>query len=239
MYTEEFEPRFIDRWWLLLFFFAYALILFGGLIFSTDKTNAVDDCAQIVPNCQTVGKQEILGTMDKYEAISAKPALGNYRNFTYEVISWGAISTDLESFAASAAETMADARGWAQAGITFERQASGGDFSLVLSDAATLGTIAGCSSDWSCRAGRYVIINEARWLGATTSWNNDGGSLRDYQHMVINHEVGHFLGHGHPPASFVCTTSYTPAPIMLQQSIDLRGCAHNPWPLLSEIEALQ
>ena len=237
MYNEELEPRFIDKWWPVLFVVTYVLILLTGLVLATDKTVAIDDCAQIVANCYTVEKQETLGTIDKYETISTKSSLGNYRTFTYEVISWGTTTTDLESFASSAAATMADARGWAQAGMTFNRVADGGNFSLVLSDAATVGSLAGCSSDWSCRVGRYVIINEDRWLGATTSWNNDGGSLRDYQHMVVNHELGHFLGLGHPIYS--CSSPSTPAPVMLQQSIDLRGCAHNPWPLLSEINALQ
>ncbi len=238
MINEDLEPRFIDKWWPLFFIFAYLLVLFGGLVLATDKTVAVDDCAQIVASCYTVEKQETLGTIDKYETKATKPSLGNYRSFSYEVISWGSVTTDLESFAATAAETLTDPRGWAQAGVNFSRVTDGGDFSLVLSSPSQVAAASpGCSADWSCRVGRYVIINEDRWLGATTSWNNDGGSLRDYQHMVVNHETGHFLGLGHP--AYSCSSATVPAPVMLQQSINLQGCAHNPWPLLSEIEALQ
>lgn len=229
------ETRFIDKWWPLLLVLTYSVILALGLLINVEKTVAVDDCAQIIYNCYTLDKHEVLGTIDKYETVAAKPTLGNYRTFSYEVISWGNTSTDIEAFASSAAATMADARGWAQAGIAFSRIVDGGDFSLVLSEASILDTLPGCSSSWSCRSGRYVIINEDRWLGATTAWNNAGGSLRDYQHMVINHEVGHFLGLGHS----YCSGAGNKAPIMQQQSIDLQGCVFNPWPLLSEINALQ
>ena len=51
--------------------------------------------------------------------------------------------------------------------------------------------------------------------------------MRDYRHMVVNHEMGHWLGSGHQ----YCGGIGQPAPVMQQQSIDLQGCAFNPWPL--------
>ena len=54
-----------------------------------------------------------------------------------------------------------------------------------------------CSAQWSCRVGRYVIINQTRWRNASPAWNAAGPALRDYRHMVVNHETGHWLGHGH------------------------------------------
>ena len=79
--------------------------------------------------------------------------------------------------------------------------------------------------------GKSVIINDNRWSGATVAWNNAGGDIRNYRHMVINHEVGHWLGHGH----LSCSGANNPAAVMQQQSIDLQGCAFNPWPLDSEL----
>ena len=51
-----------------------------------------------------------------------------------------------------------------------------------------------CSAMWSCRVGRYVIINQDRWKNASPAWNAAHLALRDYRHMVVNHETGHWLG---------------------------------------------
>jgi hypothetical protein len=50
--------------------------------------------------------------------------------------------------------------------------------------------------------------------------------------MVINHEVGHFIGFGHAS----CGGAGQPAPVMQQQSISLQGCKFNPWPTASELD---
>lgn len=117
---------------------------------------------------------------------------------TYTISTKGATSSNLGEFSAQVAETLNDSRGWSQLGVSFQQVASGGSFNLILSEAALLPTFSsGCSAEWSCRVGVSVIINDERWRGASTAWNAAGGSTRDYRHMVINHEVGHWLGHGH------------------------------------------
>ena len=156
------------------------------------------------------------------------------RIITYEVRGLDN-GSDLESFAAQAAETYADPRGWSLGGsVAFVRVPSGGSFTLWL---AAPGRVPGfgspCSSLYSCRQGRNVIINEARWLGASPSWNAAGAALRDYRHMVVNHETGHWIGFGHAG----CGGPGAPAPVMQQQSISLQGCAPNSWPLDSERHA--
>jgi hypothetical protein len=156
------------------------------------------------------------------------------RVITYEVRGLDN-GSDLESFAAQAAETYADPRGWSLGGsVAFVRVPSGGSFTLWL---AAPGRVPGfgspCSSLYSCRQGRNVIINEARWLGASPSWNAAGAALRDYRHMVVNHETGHWIGFGHAG----CGGPGAPAPVMQQQSISLQGCAPNSWPLDSERHA--
>lgn len=153
----------------------------------------------------------------------------------YDVSARGNVSASLAEFKAQANQTLNDARGWARMNVRFTEVPSGGQFSLVLASAAEVGAIPGCSSEYSCRVGQAVLINEDRWLGATPSWNNAGGSLRDYRHMVINHEVGHWLGHGHSQ----CSGPGQSAAVMQQQSIDLQGCKFNPWPLASELTSTQ
>ena len=168
------------------------------------------------------------------QAASAKRA-ATTMTVTYDVSTRGAVSASLSEFKLQANQTLNDARGWARLKVRFVEVASGGQFSLVLASAAEVGAIPGCGSDYSCRAGRYVLINQDRWMGATSSWNNAGGSLRDYRHMVINHETGHWLGHGHSS----CGGAGQPAPVMQQQSMDLQGCSFNPWPLASELSSTQ
>lgn len=155
---------------------------------------------------------------------------------SYTVSSKGALYTSLNEFKLLANQTLNDTRGWSRMNVKFTEVASGGMFNLILSEAAQLPSFSsGCSAEYSCRVGPSIIINQDRWGGATSSWNTAGGSLRDYRHMVINHEVGHWLGHGHSS----CSGAGQPAAVMQQQSIDLQGCSFNPWPLASELYSSQ
>jgi hypothetical protein len=83
---------------------------------------------------------------------------------------------------------------------------------------------AGLETDgvYSCWTGTFAAINSWRYaFGAT------GFADRDlYRRYVVNHEVGHGLGHGHVG----CPDPGAPAPIMLQQSKSLEGCVANGWP---------
>lgn len=157
------------------------------------------------------------------------------RTFTYSVASRGAFSSDLTQFAASAAATLADPRGWRAAGIGFQRVDSGGDFTLWLSEAALVPSFGPpCTVNYSCRVGRNVIINEFRWRTSSPVWVDGGKSVDEYQDLVVNHEVGHFLGFDH----LNCGGPGQLAPVMQQQSKGLSGCLPNEWPLAREISAL-
>lgn len=153
------------------------------------------------------------------------------RRVTYDVATRGRITTSVATFRRQAQETYGDARGWRAGGISFRPVARGGDFTLVLAEASTLTSFgAGCSTSWSCRVGRFVVINQERWKFASPAWNRARGSLRDYRHLVVNHETGHWLGRGHSG----CSGPGRPAPVMMQQSKGLGGCRFNPWPLPQE-----
>lgn len=163
---------------------------------------------------------------------SKKSNSGVKKEVTYTISTKGNIRSNLSEFSKLVNETLNDNRGWARMGIVFKEVKEGGNFNLVLSQAELMSSFSsGCDANWSCRVGSSVIINDNRWSGATTAWNEAGGDIRNYRHMVINHEVGHWLGHGH----LNCSGANNPAAVMRQQSIDLQGCAFNPWPLDSEL----
>jgi hypothetical protein len=150
---------------------------------------------------------------------------------TYRVETRGRIVASLEEFKRQAQQTFDDPRGWRDSAVAFRRVSSGGDFVLVLSEASQVPSFSSaCSAEWSCRVGDYVIINQMRWLNASPMWHEQKRSVRDYRHMVVNHETGHWLGHGHRS----CPGTGAAAPVMQQQSKGLEGCRPNPWPTAAE-----
>jgi hypothetical protein len=180
----------------------------------------------------TAGKQ---GYRDARVTSRPGPRIGHLvgvrRTATYRIETRGTITASMATFRRQVAETFADPRGWRSAGVAFRRVSRGGDFSVVLAEADEVPDFSPvCSARWSCRVGRYVIINQLRWKRASPSWNAANQSLRGYRHLVVNHETGHWLGHGHRG----CTGAGNLAPVMQQQSKGLDGCRHNPWPLASE-----
>ncbi|HKU18654.1 MAG TPA: DUF3152 domain-containing protein [Candidatus Saccharimonadales bacterium] len=132
----------------------------------------------------------------------------------------------------------ADLRGWSLDGqVTFEYATSGCDFTVWLASSDQMSTFGAiCDNYWDCEIGGNVVVNLDRWLNTTPSWQSSGGSLSDYRTLLINHETGHMLGF---LDNYVCPVPGGPAPIMLQQSINLRGCIFNIWPTPPELTALR
>ncbi|HET6940077.1 MAG TPA: DUF3152 domain-containing protein, partial [Nocardioides sp.] len=156
------------------------------------------------------------------------------RTVRYHVETRGRITTSLKQFRAQAQQTYEDPRGWRAAGVRFVPVAHGGAFTLVLSQASLLPSFSSeCSAMWSCRVGRFVIINQDRWKNASPAWNAAHLSLRDYRHMVVNHETGHWLGLHHVS----CPGPGRLAPVMMQQSKGLHGCRFNPFPTIHELNS--
>lgn len=157
---------------------------------------------------------------------------GVRKTVTYRVVTRGKITANLSTFKRLAQQTYDDPRGWRAMGVRFKRVSKGGDFTLVLSQASKVPTFSSaCSSTYSCRVGRNVIINQTRWQKATLAWDANKGTLRNYRHMVVNHETGHWFERGHAR----CGGKGQLAPVMQQQSKGLQGCKINPWPKKSEL----
>ncbi|MER7275164.1 DUF3152 domain-containing protein [Dactylosporangium sp. NPDC000244] len=137
---------------------------------------------------------------------------------------------DPEEFAAAVQHTLGDARSWIAGGkFSFQRVAAGSASELTVHLATPSTTDSMCArrgvrtrGEVSCRGGRDVIINLKRWL-LGVAWYP---SVAEYRHMVVNHEVGHFLGNGHA----ICPRPGAPAPVMARQSFGLEGCVANAWP---------
>lgn len=161
--------------------------------------------------------------------VTAAPAEADVE-VTYSVDQRGKVRGDLDRFERTVHRTLHDERGWSLAGeIEFRRVESGGELRVVLTSPGEIAAAAsGCDERWSCRVGRYVLINDRRWHETTQSWTE---SRRSYRHYVINHEVGHFLGLSHAD----CADAGGPAPVMQQQSISLGKCRANVWPRLTEL----
>jgi uncharacterized protein DUF3152 len=134
-------------------------------------------------------------------------------------------------FAHAVDRTLGDGRSWIASGRLRLQRVPGGasaEFTVYLASPKTSQRI--CSTGGletggytSCRLLRKVIINDARWDGAVRDYR---APISTYRQYAINHEVGHQLGHGHE----ACPGKGRPAPVMMQQTLGLKGCVANAWP---------
>lgn len=113
--------------------------------------------------------------------------------------------------------------GWAGHGIRFAHVVREYDFTVLLAKPRSVDRL--CrplrTRGWlSCAIYRGAVINTKRWHEGAETWGSD---VRGYHHYLINHEVGHVLGLRH----LSCPEAGAPAPIMLQQTIFLKGCKAN------------
>ena len=208
---------------------------------ASDETEKLAAEIAIAPSPFAGNPQNVNGTNSSttYDAVAHE--IGGVKYVYYKTMVWGTVEANFEEFRAKVTETLSDARGWMRAGLKFVEVSEGQDLNIILSDPASLEGYNGyCSGELSCTSGyNEVIINDVRWREGTDATTGAGlMNLRDYQTMVINHEVGHWLGHyQHVEA---CSDDGGVAPIMLQQSTGLRNCGgFNPWPLDEELWILR
>jgi hypothetical protein len=122
---------------------------------------------------------------------------------------------------------LADDRSWIGDGVTgFRRTVESPDFTIVVASPDTVDRLCAplrTGGYLSCRNGSSVILNVDRWLGATEWWT---AGIDAYRQYLVNHEVGHLLGHGHVS----CPGEGEVAPVMMQQTKGLGECVANGWP---------
>lgn len=144
------------------------------------------------------------------------------------------IPVDSPTFADQVMAILNDPRGWGPIdGVSFARTDLDAEAEIVITLASPGTTEILCGElpthgYTSCGRGRPVNINGDRWVEAAKPFLDAGGSLEDYRVYVINHEIGHSLGHGHEH----CPSPGALAPTMLQQTLSVGGCVPNGWPNL-------
>lgn len=138
------------------------------------------------------------------------------------------LRVDQQVFARFVMQTLNDPRGWGARGrLTFARtDGTDADFRVVLASPATNASLCrplDTKGEASCGRDGHVVITLARWVRTTPEFV---GMRTTYRQYVVNHEMGHLLGHPHER----CPRPGAPAPVMQQQTYGLEGCQANPWP---------
>ncbi|MFF2657441.1 DUF3152 domain-containing protein [Kitasatospora sp. NPDC058032] len=160
---------------------------------------------------------------------SADP-VGQGRIRRYRVEVENGIGIDAAASATQIQGILADRRGWTNDRRNgFQLVADGDyDFTVKIASPATVDRICGAAGldtrgEVNCNVGNQVLVNVKRW---TTGSPQFDGPIDEYRALVVNHEVGHRIGHGHES----CPGPGKPAPAMMQQIYGLKGCKPNAWP---------
>ncbi len=154
------------------------------------------------------------------------------------------VAYDADQLAREVVAILADERSWAgRLDVRFQLVAGGADsglaadpgveFTLYLATPNTVDALCAplpTRGRLSCRNGNRVVENFHRWMrGPDVFHNLFAGELETYRQYLINHEIGHRIGRGHENISTCRPDMY--APVMMQQTFGLRGCAINGWPV--------
>ncbi|WP_370518980.1 DUF3152 domain-containing protein, partial [Micromonospora sp. AMSO12t] len=166
------------------------------------------------------------------------PVLGDAGTLRrYRVAVESGAGEDAGEFAAAVERALAGPGSWVDGELRLQqvRAASRHDFTVYLATARTAGRLCaaggvnirvGGKPYTSCRAPGKVIINLDRWRLSVPHFVSAKVPLSVYRTYVVNHEVGHQLGHRHER----CPGRGRVAPVMMQQTLFLNGCVANPWP---------
>lgn len=155
----------------------------------------------------------------------AAPGPGEVRTIRIEVEA--GLDVDLGLFAHTVMSTLNDPRGWgADGSISFARTDGDADLRVVLASPALVDQM--CApletvGKVSCGIKGHAVLNYLRWVDGSQAWAGDKVGYRQY---LVNHEVGHVLGHRHE----YCGGAGELAPLMQQQTGSMAPCQPNPWP---------
>jgi uncharacterized protein DUF3152 len=203
------------------------------------KTPSAEPTPDLSRLLRLPGKVPTHGSGSFRYATSTGPVLGTkgpLRRFRVGVEKGS--NEDVAAFAAQVQSTLGDPRSWTGGGTLRLQMVAAGedyDFTVYLATRDTTGELclAGGTNVTihgrpytSCRTTGKAIINLDRWRLSANPYVAAKVPLAAYRNYVINHEVGHELGHHHVG----CPKAGGPAPVMVQQTLTLRGCVVNVWP---------
>ncbi|MFD6968553.1 DUF3152 domain-containing protein [Streptomyces sp. NPDC059949] len=125
---------------------------------------------------------------------------------------------------------LADPRGWTGQGAASFQQVDKAPYDMLISLTSPKTTDALCAQlnagdtrgEVNCGVAPHLVVNLKRWIELSPQYP---GRAHAYRTLIINHEVGHVLGHGHR----TCPGPGAPAPAMMQQFYGLKGCTPNPY----------
>jgi hypothetical protein len=138
------------------------------------------------------------------------------------------LPVDAQVFADAVMATLNDPRGWSTPdAVTFARTtAPDAAIRVVLATPETTDQLCAplrTNGTYSCGVTGMAVLNFTRWVSGATDF---GADMVGYRQYLVNHEVGHVLGHRHES----CPAPGALAPVMVQQTISAQGCVVNGWP---------
>ncbi|NUS14153.1 MAG: DUF3152 domain-containing protein [Streptomyces sp.] len=192
------------------------------------KKSASPKASASATNSPTSVPQHGTGTFSIAKADGSASGHGIIRRYKVEVE--GGISLSATDAAHEIADILANPRGWTADGHDgFQLVSSGpADFVIKIATPDTVDRICGSAGllthgEVNCDVGATVVVNLKRWMLGSPEFD---GPISGYRALIINHEVGHRIGHHHEG----CPGPGKPAPVMMQQIKGLKGCVANQWP---------
>jgi len=160
--------------------------------------------------------------------------VGSGETYRFKVEVERSIGIHRRAFAEQVERILFDRMSWTRSGeVAFKRVDRGGNTRVMLARPRTVDRLCrplDTRGKYSCNVGEKVLLNLRRWRRGVPHWSS---SRANYRRMLVNHEMGHRIGHGHRN----CPGRGRKAPVMQQQTISLQGCEPNWWPLRRELRA--